>query len=164
MRAAIGRTAREERRRVWLVGLAKRSAVLDQFRLAMSLAGIFDRGSPCFVKVPAAMQESVYRWDEYLRGPEESGRGGELPKFNLGDMHFVRFGARPGDPVWTADVFAWQVNDAQAIFGHLLADARWPVSRCRSTRTASSRPVSPAAGWSFTRTWCCLIATTSGPS
>jgi hypothetical protein len=123
MRAAIDRTAREERRRVWLVGLAKRTAVLDHFRLAMSLAGIFDHGSPCFVKVPAAMQESVYRWDEYLRGPEESGRGGELPKFNLGDMHFVRFGARPGDPIWTTDVFAWQVSDAQVVFGHLLADA-----------------------------------------
>ena len=123
MQAAIERTAREDRRRVWIVGLAKRSAVLDYYRLAMSLAGIFDRGSPCFVKVPAALQEKVYRWDEYLRGPEETGRGGEVPKFNLGEMHFVRFGARPGDPIWTADLLAWQAGDAQAIFGHLLADA-----------------------------------------
>ena len=123
MQAAIERTAREDRRRVWIVGLAKRSAVLDHYRLAMSLAGIFDRGSPCFVKVPEALQEKVYRWDEYLRGPEETGRGGELPKFNLGEMHFVRFGARPGDPIWTADLLAWQAGDAQAIFGHLLADA-----------------------------------------
>jgi hypothetical protein len=123
MRAAVERTAQQERRRVWIVGLAKRTAVLDHYRLAMSLAGIFDRGSPCFVKVPAALQERVYRWDEYLRGPEEPGRGGELPKFNLGEMHFVRFGARPGDPIWTADVLAWQAADAQTIFGHLLADA-----------------------------------------
>ena len=35
----------------------------------------------------------------------------------------MRFGPHPGDPVWTADLLAWQAADAQAIFGHLQADA-----------------------------------------
>ena len=28
-----------------------------------------------------------------------------------------------GDPIWTADLLAWQRHDAQAVFGHLQADA-----------------------------------------
>lgn len=120
MRAAMDRQAQENRRRVWLVGLAKRTKVLDHYRLAMSLAGIFDHGTPCFVQVPVRMQDSVYRSQDYLRDPDETtGRDAK----NIGQMYFVRFGARPGDPVWTADLLAWQADDAQAVFGHLQADA-----------------------------------------
>ena len=89
----------------------------------MSLAGIFDRGTPCFVPVPRRMQEQVYRSHDYLREPDvadvRTGRGAD----NIGEMYFVRFGSHSGDPVWTADVLAWQTTDAQAIFGHLQADA-----------------------------------------
>ena len=122
MKTAIDRQARENHRRVWLVGLAKKTKVLDHYRLAMSLAGIFDRGTPYFVQVPASMQESVYRDQDYLRDPDDSDtRDGGAG--NIGQMYFVRFGPRTGDPVWTADILAWQVADAQAIFGHLQADA-----------------------------------------
>lgn len=120
MRAAIERQARENHRRVWLVGLAKRTKVLDHYRLAMSLAGIFDHGTPCFVQVPVSMQDSVYRSQAYLRGPDDA-TSGDIG--NIGQMHFVRFGARLGDPIWTADLLAWQGADAQAVFGHLQADA-----------------------------------------
>jgi hypothetical protein len=118
LRAAIDRNADEHRRHVWLAGLAKRTVVLDHYRLAMSVAGVFDRGTPCFVKIPARMQESVYRRHDYLRSPDDAGGGG-----NIGEMFFVRFGSRTGDPVWTADLLAWQARDAQAIFGYLQADA-----------------------------------------
>jgi hypothetical protein len=118
MRAAMERQARQNRRRVWLVGLAKKTKVLDHYRLAMSLAGIFDHGTPCFVPVPAHMQESVYRSGEYLRDPDDEASSG-----NIGQMYFVRFGPHPGDPIWTADLIAWQGADAQAVFGHLQADA-----------------------------------------
>ncbi len=120
---AIDRAARTSHRRVWLCGLAKRTAVLDRYRLALSLAGVFDRGAPCFVAVPAASQESVYRSQEYLRDPDEAGPGGGPARQNLGRMYFVRFGPHAGDPVWTADVLAWQTADAQVIFGYLQADA-----------------------------------------
>ncbi len=112
MRAAIEAAARERRRRVWLCGLAKRTAVLDRYRLALSLAGVFDRGTPCFVAVPAALQENAYQSQRYLRGTG-----------SLGEMYFVRFGPHAGDPVWTADVLGWQAADAQAVFGYLQADA-----------------------------------------
>jgi hypothetical protein len=58
MRTAIDLQARRHHRRVWLVGLAKKTKVLDRYRLAMSLAGVFDRGTPCFVQVPAALQQA----------------------------------------------------------------------------------------------------------
>jgi hypothetical protein len=119
----IDRIWRTERRRLWLVGLAKSSQVLENYRLAMSLSGLFERGSPCYVPVPYDMQKHVYRWDEYIRSPEDIEDGREDPKFNIGAMHFVRFGARSGDPVWTVDLLESQKGDAQTVFGYLLADA-----------------------------------------
>jgi hypothetical protein len=120
IRAAIDAAARQSRRRVWLCGLAKRTAVLDRYRLALSLAGIFDRDTPCFVPVPGQLQEGVYRWRDYLSSPDAEGAGGSG---SLGEMHFVRFGPHAADPVWTADVLTWQAADAQTIFGYLQADA-----------------------------------------
>lgn len=114
---------RTDRRRLWLVGVAKSSQVLENYRLAMSLSGLFERGSPCFVPVPYDMQKHVYRWDEYIRSPEDTAADREDPKFNIGAMHFVRFGPRSGDPVWTVDLLECQKSDAQTVFGYLLADA-----------------------------------------
>ncbi|WUH98234.1 hypothetical protein OHR68_32750 [Spirillospora sp. NBC_00431] len=123
MRTAIDRVAREERRKIWLVGLAKKTQVLEYYRLAISLAKILGRGSPCFVPVPRGLQSRVYQWEEYYRSVDDTARGGENPKFNIGEMYFVRFGPRSGDPVWTVDLLACQTNEAQAVFGYLLDDA-----------------------------------------
>ena len=130
IKQAIDRQAQHNRRRVWLAGLAKKTKVLDHYRLAISLAGIFDRGTPCFVPVPPELQERVYRDNaDYVRAPgdeEEQGDGpgtGAKSADNIGAMFFVRFGPHAGDPIWTADLLAWQRNDAQAVFGHLQADA-----------------------------------------
>ena len=157
MRAAIERQARENRRRVWLVGLAKKTKVLDHYRLAMSLAGIFDHGTPCFVQVlKVSMQDSVHRSQEYVRDPDDA-TSGNAASGNIGQMYFVRFGAHPGDPVWTADLLAWQAADAQ---GGLRAPAGGrrragfpravlPVPACsRRTRT----PASPTWTWRSSRT------------
>ncbi len=118
----IDRVYAEDRRRIWLVGLAKQTEVLEHYRLAISLSRIFERGSPCFVAVPEKMQERVYRWAEYTRRPDDTSTK-EKPKFNMGAMHFVRFGSRSGDPVWTVDLLDCQKADAQAVFGYLLTDA-----------------------------------------
>jgi hypothetical protein len=114
---------RTDRRQLWLAGLAKSSQVLENYRLAMSLSGLFERGSPCFVPVPYQMQKQVYRWDEYIRNPDDVDADREDPKYNIGAMHFVRFGQRSGDPVWTVDLLESQKSDAQTVFGYLLADA-----------------------------------------
>jgi hypothetical protein len=122
IREHIDRVYAEDRRRIWLVGLAKKTEVLEHYRLAISLSRIFERGSPCFVAVPEKMQERVYRWEEYTRRPDDTSKR-EKPKFNMGAMHFVRFGSRSGDPVWTVDLLDCQKADAQAVFGYLLTDA-----------------------------------------
>jgi hypothetical protein len=122
MHEAIERIRRVERRKVWLVGLAKKTQVLEYYRLAISLSGVFDNGAACFAKVPSEMLDKVYLWDEYTRGIEDESKG-EKPKFNIGSMYFVRFGPYSGDPIWTVDVMARQDNEAQAIFGYLQADA-----------------------------------------
>jgi len=124
MRAAIDAAARRSSRRVWLCGLAKHSAVLDRYRLALALAGVFDRAAPCFAVVPEALLDNAYRHRGYAGGAGADGRtshtgGGQ----SLGEMYFVRFGPHAGDPVWTADVLTWQAADSQAIFGYLQADA-----------------------------------------
>jgi hypothetical protein len=92
----------------------------------MSLAGIFDTGTPCFVPVPQELQERVYRSHaDYVREPPEEPAAEAVTgqAQNIGAMYFVRFGPHAGDPIWTADLLAWQKADAQAIFGHLQADA-----------------------------------------
>ena len=121
MNEAIERIYRNDRRRVWLVGVAKKTQVLEYYRLAISLSGVMDNGAACFVQVPREMLD-VYQWDEYTRDVRDEQQG-EKPKFNFGQMYFVRFGPYSGDPVWTVDLMARQDRDAQAIFGYLQQDA-----------------------------------------
>ncbi|GAW94365.1 hypothetical protein [Calderihabitans maritimus] len=119
---AIARIFREDRRRVFLVGIAKHSKVLTRYSLAMSIEGIFPPGEACYVRIPREMEAKAYVWPEYARGAETEGKG-EAPKFVAGDMYFVRFGPKSGDPVWAVDIFSSQSQHAAEIFGYLLADA-----------------------------------------
>lgn len=121
MHEAIERIYKNDRRRVWLVGVAKKTQVLEYYRLAISLSGVMDNGAACFAQVPREMLD-VYQWDEYTRDVLDEQQG-EKPKFNFGQMYFVRFGPYSGDPVWTVDLMARQARDAQAIFGYLQQDA-----------------------------------------
>jgi len=121
---AIDLAAREDHVRVWLVGLAKHTNLLESYRLAISLAGVFEPGEPCYAMVTDEMLGEVYKWEEYYRNPEEPiDRRHEDPKFNMGRMHLVRFGTRSGDPIWTVDLLESQRGDHQAVFGALLQDA-----------------------------------------
>ncbi len=123
LKESIERTRREERRDIYLVGIAKRSEVLQRYRLVMSVEDALPCGYPLYAPVPKEMQDKVYAWPEYLRSPEDTLGGGEAPKFNMGVMHFVRFGVASGDPVWTVDIMDCQMESAQTIFGALLNDA-----------------------------------------
>jgi hypothetical protein len=120
---AIERIRQQDKRYIFLVGIAKKSKVLTRYSLAISLEGLLPPGNALFARVPRTMEAKAYVWPEYARGAEEETSGGEAPKFVAGDMYFVRFGSRSGDPIWTVDSLSSQSEKAQEIFGYLLSDA-----------------------------------------
>jgi hypothetical protein len=119
---AIRRQQDESRRAIFIVGVAKHSKVLQQYRLAMALEGVLRTDYPAFVEVSRQLEEKVYKWSEYARGDEREGQG-EANKFVAGKMFFVKFGARARDPIWPVDLLISQVGEAPRIMGYLLADA-----------------------------------------
>jgi hypothetical protein len=123
MREAIGETYRRDRRRLFLVGMAKHSKVLDRYRLAMMIEGILDTDYPAYVEIPRNIEEKAYVWTEYARGSDIEQEGAEINKYVGGKMFFVKFGSSARDPIWPVDVFLPQAQEAQAVLGHLLADA-----------------------------------------
>lgn len=110
-------------RKVFVAGLAKRSKVLDRYRLAFYLERVLFQPGPCYLRVPREVERQVYRWAEYARGIEEE-TGGEPSKFVAGVLFLVKFGPSPFDPIWAVDLWAEQANDADEVFGYLLADAQ----------------------------------------
>ena len=122
-REAIERHRREGSRRIYLVGIAKHSKVLDRYRLAMALEDILTTTYPAYTSVPRDLEEKAYVWSEYARGDDRALEGGEVNKFVAGKMFFVKFGAGSRDPIWPVDIFVPQHEEAPTILGCLLADA-----------------------------------------
>jgi hypothetical protein len=120
---AITRIQKEDKRKVYLVGIAKHSNVITRYQLAMSVEKTLPAGEARYVRVPRTLEAKVYVWPEYARGAEEEGKGGEAPKFVAGDMYLVRFGCHTGDPTWAVDILTSQSPQHAEIFGYLLADA-----------------------------------------
>lgn len=120
---AVDAQWRENRRRVYLVGVAKHSKVLARYKLAMSLEDVLNTDYPAYVEVPPEIEEKAYVWAEYARGDDQAAEGGEANKFVGGKMFFVKFGPRPRDPIWPVDIFLPQAGQAQQIVGFMLADA-----------------------------------------
>jgi hypothetical protein len=120
---AIERIRQEERRSIYLVGIAKHSKVLTRYQLAMAIEKILPPGDARYMRVPRELEAKAYVWPEYARGAEAEGEEGEAPKFVAGDMYFVRFGKNKGDPIWAIDIFSAQSAKDSEIFGYLLADA-----------------------------------------
>lgn len=111
------------KRRIYLVGVAKHSKVLSRYRLAMALEGVMQSPFPSYVEIPRELEEKAYVWSEYARGDDSVVEGGEINKFVAGKMFFVKFGSGARDPVWPIDIFLFQSKDHATIFGYLLNDA-----------------------------------------
>ncbi len=123
IREAVEARRRKTRRRLFVVGIAKRSKLLDRYRMAMSLEGVLVQSGACFVPVPPEMERRTYRWAEYAPGRE-----GEVEsrKFVAGVLHLVKFGRDPYDPIWPVDVWDLHVerHEVEELFGYLLGDAQ----------------------------------------
>src|SRR5262249_570485 len=101
---AIARIRNDDKRRVYLVGVAKHSKVLSRYELGMGIEDVMPTGEPRYLPVPREIEAKAYVWPEYARGEGETGTAGEVPKFVAGRMSLVRFGSRSGDPVWAIDL------------------------------------------------------------
>jgi hypothetical protein len=123
MKQAIEDKWAKQKRRIYLVGVAKHSKVLDRYRLAMALEDVLRTDYPAFVEVPRDVEEKAYAWQEFARGADSEEVGKEANKFVGGKMFLVKFGNSSRDPVWPVDIFEAQKSDAQIILGSLLADA-----------------------------------------
>lgn len=119
---AIERHAREQKRRIYLAGVAKHSKVLDRYELAMALEGVLRTKYPAYLEIHRAIEAKAYVWPEYARGDGEQ-TSGEANKFVGGKMFLVKFGPGPHDPIWPVDVFEPQLREAPVLIGSLLADA-----------------------------------------
>jgi hypothetical protein len=108
------------RRRIYIVGLAKHSQVLTRYRLAMALEQVLTTNFPAYVDIPRDIERKSYIWDEFARDDDDEGEGN---KFVGGRLFFVKFGSKSRDPIWPLDILISQATESQIIIGHLLADA-----------------------------------------
>lgn len=84
-RCAEDHNGGKNRRKVFVVWVAKHSKVLDRYRLAMSVDGVLTRNYPAYVEVPSAIEHRAYekvtaRGDDFERRRERAGRyvGGKM--------------------------------------------------------------------------------------
>jgi hypothetical protein len=128
IRARVDELRQRERRRVFLVGIAKQSRILDRYHLVMFLEGVLVRPDACYLPVPRFMEEQVYRWTQYGRTPESEAETetGEAHYEVIGKLHFAKFGDRPYDPIYPVDVWVYheERNEVDEVFSYLLADAQ----------------------------------------
>jgi hypothetical protein len=69
---AIQRAYQEDGRRVFLVGIAKKSKVLDRYNLAFPLGNVPPDGEARYVEIPREMERKRYGWEWNRRGPDEA--------------------------------------------------------------------------------------------
>lgn len=123
IREAIDRHRQRFRRNVYLAGVAKQSKVLDRYRLAMALEELMTGTYAAYLEVPRRVEETVYRWTDFVQGESDLHVQSGGNRFIGGKMYFVKFGSHRHDPVWPIDVLDSQVAEAPVIFGSILADA-----------------------------------------
>jgi hypothetical protein len=103
------------KRRIYVVGIAKHSSILQIYRMALALEGIMKTTYPAYLDVPREMEKRAYKWDEYIDRTD---------KFVAGKMFLVKFGSAPYDPIWAIDLLLNQRESAPIIFGYLLEDSK----------------------------------------
>ena len=107
--------------KIYIVGVAKHSKVLDRYRLVMHTDGIMKTKYPCYAEVPRLMEEKSYIWAEYARDDDYA--GAEVNKYVAGKMFFVKFGDQKDDPIWPVDILTSQLRDSDKIISYLMNDA-----------------------------------------
>lgn len=114
------------RRRVFLLGVAKTSAVLSKLSLAMLLEHTFDRDYPCFAEVPRALEAKCYNFDRtWLETASDSVESSEQQRYqSFGRLHLLKLGASFDAPILPVDVPVWLPSfRKQEVLEYLVNDA-----------------------------------------
>ena len=109
--------------KIYVVGVAKHSKVLERYNLIMCIDDIMKTKYPCYGRVPLEMEKKAYKWSEYARDDTVVEGIEEVNKFVAGKMFLVKFGDAPHDPIWPVDILLSQEKEADRILGYLLDDA-----------------------------------------
>ena len=105
----------------FLVGVAKKTKLLEHLRLALSLEDVFEEWkSPCYARVRRSIAEQFYRrrWLDTMETADNR------EYLSMAQMCLVKFGDHPADPVWPVDVAFWQREESGRVLGCLAEDAR----------------------------------------
>ena len=114
------------RRRVFLLGVAKTSAVLSKLSLAMILERTFDRDYPCYAEVPQELEAKCYNFDRtWLETASDHVGDGRQLYQSFGRLHLLKLGASPDAPIFPVDVPVWlPANRKQEVLEYLVNDAQ----------------------------------------
>ena len=124
-RGIFERQAAQGKRKVFLLGVAKSSAVLSKLSLAMLLERTFERDYPCFAEVPQDLEAKCYNFDRtWLQTASDSADGGSQLYQSFGRLHLLKLGSSPDSPVLPVDVPVWLPNNRkQEVLEYLVNDA-----------------------------------------
>ena len=124
-RRAFESQASAGKRKVFVLGVAKTSAVLSKLSLAMILERTWDRDYPCYAEVPKELEARCYNFDRtWLEtAPDDSGNSRQLYQ-SFGRLHLLKLGSSPDAPVLPVDVPVWLPgNRKQEILEYLVNDS-----------------------------------------
>jgi hypothetical protein len=79
-----------------VVGVAKRSQLLDYLSLVLAVQGTFDHAYPCYAAVPESLERLAHKWQKEWPGPRSFGR-----------MYLVKFSPDREGPVYPVDIPEW---------------------------------------------------------
>jgi len=121
----------ESKHRVYLLGVAKTSAVLSKISLALMLEGTFQKDYPCYAEVPKTLEARCYNFDRtWLDTAEDRGDTTQRRYQSFGRLHLVKLSSKRESPIFPVDVPIWlPVRDRQTILEYLVHDsnATFPI-------------------------------------
>lgn len=114
------------RRSVFLLGVAKTSAVLSKLSLAMLLERTFDRDYPCYAEVPQELEAKCYNFDRTWLETSSEDFGSDRKLYqSFGRLHLLKLGASPDAPILPVDVPVWlPANRKQEVLEYLVNDSQ----------------------------------------
>ncbi len=113
------------KRNVFLLGVAKTSAVLSKLSLAMLLEHTFDRNFPCYTEVPKELEAKCYNFDRtWLETASDIVKSQEQRYQSFGRLHLLKLGVSPDAPILPVDVPVWLPSSRkQEILEYLVNDS-----------------------------------------